>query len=96
MERRLLKIIMLPAIVMTFGFGTLLAFAANTWASPWFHVKLVLVLLLAAFHGYLSRVAKGYAKYQYPYFSRKDWVILNEVPFIIAILIVFLAILKPS
>ena len=46
MERRLLKIIMQPAILMTFLFGILLAFATQAWVSPWFHGKLFLVLCL--------------------------------------------------
>ena len=58
MERRLLKIIMLPSILMTFIFGILLAFAAGTWSAPWFHMKFMLVLFLAALHGYLSPIAK--------------------------------------
>lgn len=95
MERRLLKIIMLPAILLTFFFGILLAFSANTWSSPWFHMKLFLVLLLAGFHGYLSRIAKQYAAGKLPSLSRKTLVVLNEIPFIFTIVIVFLAILKP-
>ncbi len=96
MERRLLKIIMLPAILLTFLFGGLLAFATHAWVSPWFHGKLFLVLLLAAFHGYLSRIYKGYLAGKRPSLSRKALVILNEIPFLLAILIVFLAVLKPS
>lgn len=95
MERRLLKIIMLPAILLTFLFGILLAFSAQAWTSPWFHLKFSLVLLLAAFHGYLSRVAKTYAAGKPPSLSRKVLVILNEVPFVLLIGIVCVAILKP-
>lgn len=96
MERRLLKIIMLPAILLTFLFGSLLAFAANSWGSPWFHMKLMFVLLLAAFHGFLSRLAKNYAQGKRPPFSRKTLVLLNELPFLLVIFIVFLAVLKPT
>ncbi len=95
MERRLLKIIMLPSILLTFLFGILLAFSAQTWTSPWFHVKLLLVVLLAGFHGYLSRIAKGYAAGKIPSLSRKTLVVLNELPFILATAIVFLVFLKP-
>jgi len=95
MEQRLLKIIMRPAIVLTFLFGILLAFAVNAWASPWFHMKLLLVLVLAAFHGFLARIAKNYARGKIPSFSRKTLVFLNEIPFLLAIFIVFLAVLKP-
>jgi putative membrane protein len=96
MERRLLKIIMLPAIILTFFFGTLLAFSADVFSSPWFHAKLFLVLILAGFHGYLSKIAKNYARGQKPSLSKRALVVLNEVPFLLAIFIVFLAVLKSS
>ncbi|MBS0271336.1 MAG: CopD family protein [Proteobacteria bacterium] len=95
MERRLLKIIMLPSLLLTFLLGTLLAFESNTWEAPWFHIKLILVVFLAGFHGYLSKVAKAFARGEYPKLSRKQLSVLNEIPFITAIFIVFLAVLKP-
>lgn len=95
MERRLLKIIMLPTLLLTFTFGLLLAFQTQAWSAPWFHMKLLLVLLLAAFHGYLSRIAKNFAKGVLPNLSRKQLILLNELPFLLAIFIVFLAVLKP-
>jgi putative membrane protein len=95
MERRLLKIIMRPTMLLTFIFGTLLAFATHAWSAPWFHMKLLFVFVLAAFHGYLSRVAKNYARGQRPRVSKKTLFFLNELPFLLAIFIVFLAVLKP-
>lgn len=96
MERRLLKMIMLPAILLTFFFGILLAFSVNAWESPWFHIKFSLVLLLAACHGYFARIARYYREGTPPPLSRRTLLFLNEVPFILAIIIVLLAILKPS
>lgn len=96
MEQRLLKIIMRPAIILTFCSGLLLAFLNYAWASPWFHMKLLLVFLLAGCHGYFARLARGYTKGNLPPLSRKYLIFLNEVPFLLAIGIVFLAILKPS
>ncbi len=95
MERRLLKIIMLPTLLLTFTFGILLAFQTQAWSAPWFHMKLLLVLLLAAFHGYLSRIAKNFAKGILPSLSKKQLILLNELPFLLAIFIVFLVVLKP-
>lgn len=95
MERRLLKIIMLPMILLTFIFGVVLAFQIHAWSAPWFHMKILLVLLLAAFHGYLSRIAKNFSKGIRPTLSRKQLILLNELPFLLAIFIVFLVILKP-
>jgi putative membrane protein len=96
MERRLLKIIMLPSLLMSFLFGILLAFATNAWSMPWFHVKFLLVLLLAAFHGYLSTIAKTFARGEHPPISDKTLRFLNEFPFLLAIFIVFLAVFKPG
>lgn len=95
MERRLLKIIMLPTLLLTFTFGILLAFQTQAWSAPWFHMKLLLALLLAAFHGYLSRIAKDFAKGILPSLSKKQLILLNELPFLLAIFIVFLVVLKP-
>jgi len=95
MEQRLLKIIMLPMIILTFVFGIILAFQIHAWSSPWFHMKFLLVLILAAFHGSLSRIAKNYAKGIRPTLSKKSLILLNEVPFLLAIFIVFLVVLKP-
>lgn len=95
MERRLLKIIMLPTILFTFLFGTLLAFATHAWLLPWFHMKLMLALLLAALHGYFSIIARNFSRGNPPSLSKKTLCFLNELPFLLAILIVFLVVLKP-
>lgn len=96
MERRLLKIIMLPTFLLTFLFGLILAFQTQAWSSPYFHMKFTLVLLLAAFHGYLSRIARNFSKGVLPSLSKKQLILLNELPFLLAIFIVFLVVLKPS
>ena len=86
---------MLPSILLTFGTGLLLAEISNLWYVPWFQIKLVLVILLAALHGYFSTLSKAFIRRDFPTLSRGSLVILNEVPFLLAIGIVFLAILKP-
>ncbi|KAB2832570.1 MAG: CopD family protein [Caedimonadaceae bacterium] len=96
MERRLLKIIMLPSLLMSFLLGTLLSYVTHAWSMPWFHIKFLFVLLLASFHGYLSTIAKAFARGEYPSVSDKTLRLLNEVPFLLAIFIVFLAVFKPS
>ena len=99
MERRLLKIIMLPAILLTFTMGLLLAAVVDVWSTPWFHMKFFLVLCLAGFHGLLARLSKGFARGDVPPFLKKlskmELCFLNEVPFLLAIGIVFLAVWKP-
>jgi len=99
MERRLSKIIMLPAILLTFTLGILLAFATDVWSTPWFHMKFLLVLCLAGYHGYLVHLSKEFANGEVPALlknmSKAGLCLLNEVPFVLAILIVFLAVMKP-
>lgn len=95
MERRLLKIIMLPSILLTFTLGFLLAFETHAWGAPWFHLKLLLVVLLAGLHGCFSRIAKGFTQGNLPSLSKKKLIILNEIPFFLAVIIVFLAVLRP-
>jgi len=95
MERGLLKIIMLPTIILTFSLGILLAFVTQTWSAPWFHLKLFLVLILAGFHGYFSLIAKDFSRGLLPSISRNSLRMISEIPFLIVILIVLLAVQKP-
>ena len=51
MERRLLKAIINPAMIVTWFAGLYLAWSGNWFTSPWLHVKLALVLAMSAVHG---------------------------------------------
>lgn len=94
MERRLLKAITTPAMVATLLFGVLAASFGDWWAQPWLHAKLLLVLGLAAAHGYMARTVKSFAADGRPADAR--WFrIFNEVPTVLFVLIVLLAVLKP-
>src|SRR5208283_4889773 len=55
MERRLLKAIINPAMVVAFLSGLYLAYVTGYWRSPWLHAKFTLVLILGALHGYFAR-----------------------------------------
>jgi len=95
MERRLLKAIMLPAMLASWGFGVWLATVLHAWGEGWLHAKLALVVLLSALHGFLAREAKRLAnggKARPAHFYR----IVNEAPTLILIAVVFLVVLKPS
>ena len=94
MERRLLKIIMLPSMVAAFGFGLMLMVLIDPWKGGWWHTKLLMVVILAGFHGMLSRWSKDFARGVKPY-SEKTFRLINEVPFILAIIIVIMAVVKP-
>ena len=93
-ERRLLKIILTPSIVVVWVLGLLLAYSSGAWMQGWFHVKLLLVLALSGYHGWLSAYAKKLARGERTLEGRK-LRLLNEVPGLAAALIVVLAIVKP-
>lgn len=96
MERRLLKIIMNPAMILSWILGTLLALTPGILTSPngWFHAKLFFALLMSALHGYLARCAASFSRGQNTH-SEKFYRVLNEVPTLFMILIIFLVVLKP-
>jgi putative membrane protein len=96
MERRLLRGIMLPAAVMTYGFGGLLASVpgAVDWHQGWIWAKLGLVLLLTLFHVKLARWRLDFAAGRFLRSSR-FYRLVNEVPTLIMIAIVLLVVLKP-
>lgn len=94
MERRLLKAIMNPAMIVTWLAGLWLVWAGGWYLSGWFHAKFALVLLLSGFHGALSRWVKDFAadaNRRAPRFYR----VANEVPTLLMIGIVILVIVKP-
>jgi protoporphyrinogen IX oxidase len=97
MERRLLRGIMWPALVMTYGFGAALAATpeiTGQWQRGWLWTKLALVLALTAFHLVLAHWRHGFATGNYPHDSR-FYRFVNEVPTILMIAIVLLAVVKP-
>jgi putative membrane protein len=96
MERRLLRGIMLPAAVMTYGFGGLLASVPGVvdWHQGWIWAKLGLVLLLTLFHVKLARWRLDFAAGRFLRSSR-FYRLVNEVPTLIMIAIVLLVVLKP-
>ena len=95
MERRLLKIIMSPAMGASWIFG-LLMIAANPgmFNDGWIHVKLLLVILMSALHGILSKHVKIFARDENDK-PAKYFRILNEVPTVLMIAIVILAVVQP-
>jgi putative membrane protein len=93
MEKRLIRYIMNPAMVLTFGLGLYLASQVG-FEFIWLHIKITLVLCLAGFHGYLSNCRKKFAKGQNSH-SQKFYRIINEIPTILMICIIALVILKP-
>jgi len=94
MERRLLKAIVNPSMVVVFVTGPILAYEAGYWHQSWLQMKFALALGLGALHGYLARYVKIFARDENRRSSR-FFRILNEVPTVLMILIVWLVVLKP-
>jgi putative membrane protein len=94
MERRLLKAIINPAMAVTWLAGLSLAWSGHWFSFGWLHVKLALVLVLSAVHGFFSRWVKDFAADK-RLRSQKFYRIINEVPTVLMIVIVVMVIVKP-
>ena len=94
MERRLLRFIINPAMIATFLFGFLLLMQPEIFASGWLHIKLVLLIFLVVFHIMCARWRKDFAADRNTK-TAKYFRVANEVPTLIMIVIVLLAVTKP-
>lgn len=94
MERRLLKVIINPAMIVTWVLGLWLATDGGFWSSGWLHAKLLLVIVLSALHGMFSGMVRDFAADRNVR-SARYYRILNEAPTVLMIGIVILAIVKP-
>lgn len=93
-EARVRKIILTPAMAIVWILGLMLAFHVGAWSEGWFHAKLLLVIALSAYQGWLGAYGKKLARGERP-LSGKTVRMLNEVPGIAAALIVVLVIVRP-
>jgi len=94
MERRLLKIIMGPAMMLAWALGLYLAWDVFRFQGGWLHVKLLCVVLLTGVHVYYSRAHEAFIRDERPK-SQRHWRIMNEVPAVLMIVIVLMVVLKP-
>jgi protoporphyrinogen IX oxidase len=94
MERRLLKFIMLPAMIASWLFGIFLVLETQAFTASWFYTKFALVVALTIMHGLLVRWA-GEFSFDRNRYSQKFFRIVNEIPTVLMIAIVLLATLKP-
>jgi len=97
MERRLLRAIINPAMIATFVFGALLLATpgAVDWGAWWIWAKLALVAAMAAMHGALARWRRDFEADRNVR-PAKFYRIANEVPTLLLIAIVLLAVVKPG
>ena len=96
MEKRLYNYIMRPAMLLTWIFGLILIYLIGfeVFSNLWMQIKLVLVLFLSIYHEYLGKCLQA-LKNETNVRSSKFFRIINEVPTVILIIVVFLAIFKP-
>jgi putative membrane protein len=94
MERRLLRAIMTPAMVVAWTAGLVLAISGGLFHQGWFHVKLLLVVLMTIAHHLMIRWKNDFAADRNTR-PQKYYRIANEVPTLLMIGIVILVIVKP-
>ena len=94
MERRLLKAIINPAMIATWLLGVWLAWDGGWYRAGWLQTKVVLVLAMSALHGLLVRWVRDFAQDRNQH-THRFYRIINEVPTVLLIAIVILAVVKP-
>ena len=96
MERRLLKGIVLPSMTAAWLFGILLVLTPGVidWHAGWWHVKLLMVLLMSGFTGAASRWRRDFLEDRNRRTSR-FYRIANEVPALLLVVIVVMVIVRP-
>jgi putative membrane protein len=95
MERRLLRFIATPAMLVAWASGLWLAYEAGLMGAGWLHMKLLAVVLLSGVHGINAKWVKDFAADRNPR-SGRFYRIANEFPTILMVVIVILVIVKPS
>ena len=96
MEKRLYFYIMRPAMILSWFFGIILIYinGLDVFSQLWMHIKLGLVVLLTIYHEYLGMCLKS-LRLKTNTKTSKFFRIINEVPTIILIFIIFIVIFKP-
>jgi putative membrane protein len=96
MERRLLKQIMTPAMIVVWVLGLLLVATPGVldWSAGWWHVKLLLVILMTGFQGGLSRWRRDFLEDRNTR-SQRFYRIANEIPTVLMVVIVIMVVVKP-
>jgi len=94
MERRLLRGIINPAMVVVWVLGLWMAWEAPWYDELWLQLKVLCVILMSALHGFLARWMKDFAADRNTH-SARFYRIINEVPAVLIVIIVLLVVLKP-
>ncbi len=95
MERRLLRIIMNPSMILSLVLGLWLAYIYGFKnLGIWFHIKMTCVVILMGFHHFLGKIRKDFERGQNKH-TAKFYKIVNEIPTILMVITVILVIVKP-
>ena len=94
MERRLLRAIINPAMIATWLFGLTLVWLTRADQQHWFQAKFVLVLVMSGIHGFYAASVRRFANDANTR-PQRFWRIINEIPALLIIAIVILAVVKP-
>jgi protoporphyrinogen IX oxidase len=93
-ESRVRSIILTPAMTVVWILGLMLAFNIDAWHQGWFMAKFALVVLLSGYQGWLFAYGKKLARGERP-LSSKAVRMVNEIPGVVAAIIVVLVIVRP-
>jgi putative membrane protein len=94
MERRLLRAIINPAMIVTWVVGLWLVHESGFFKAGWMHAKFALVIAMSAIHGFYVRWVRAFAEDRNVH-SQKFYRVMNEIPTLLMIGIVILVIVKP-
>ena len=94
MEERLVKVIMNPAMMVSWAAGLWLAWSGFGFSGTWLWIKIAAVIGLTVFHVFLSRAARRFAAGKNTMTARQ-WRMANEIPTVLMILVVIMVIIKP-
>ncbi len=94
MEQRLLRVIINPAMTITWVFGLWLAWHSEVYFETWFIVKFVSVIALSGVHGYFSASVRAFAEDRNTK-PQRHWRLVNEIPTVLMIVIVVMVIVRP-
>ncbi len=96
MERKLLNLIINPAAVFSyiFGFALIYSIGAENLGQTWLQAKIILVLVMSGLHGYFVKLTKDFEDDKRTK-NHKFYRIINELPTVLLIIVIFLVIFKP-
>jgi protoporphyrinogen IX oxidase len=94
MERRLLKAIMTPAMLVAWSTGLWLAWSSFAFKGGWLHWKIACVIVLSGVHGHLAACVLRFGS-DTNQKGQRYFRVINEIPTVLMILIVILVIVKP-